>query len=65
MFKSPATTATPFNVSFVSAFPATPPTNPFTVVPLKLSSFATIVDAPTVISTVAVSQFVGFNFSQI
>src|SRR4026207_326674 len=40
-------TATPFNVSFVKAFPALPPVYPFTGLPLRASFSALITDGDT------------------
>ena len=53
-----------FKTSFVKTFnTAVPPVNP--LIPDTLSAFASIGDGKTLTITNAVSQFVGFRFSQI
>ncbi|MNR27571.1 hypothetical protein D3C85_1448480 [compost metagenome] len=57
-------TAVPFKVSLANTLiPASPPLVPFTGVVL-VSGSASITAASTVILTVAVSQLLGFNTSQ-
>ena len=53
----------PFKLSFVNTLGVVPPVSPLVIV--WVSSFATIGALPTLIVSVAVSQLLGFNFSQI
>ena len=53
----------PFKLSFVNTLGVVPPVSP--LVTVWVSSFATIGALPTLIVSVAVSQLLGFNFSQI
>ena len=53
----------PFKLSFVNTLGVVPPVSP--LVTVWVSSLATIGALPTLIVSVAVSQLLGFNFSQI
>ena len=53
----------PFKLSFVNTLGVVPPVSPLGIV--WVSSLATIGALPTLIVSVAVSQLLGFNFSQI
>ena len=61
----PTLTAPPFKLSLVNTLAVLPPLAPFTGVPLKSSSTASIGAAPTVTVTVLVLQLVGLSCSQI
>ena len=53
----------PLSLSLVNTLGVVPPVSPLVIV--WVSSFATIGALPTLIVSVAVSQLLGFNFSQI